>query len=120
MSAWTATAYGPYFPKDKAGNLSASSSGLEDSWSFQHSNSPHVSTAPKGFEKPLTTSEAVENCSQVGVFTQVDLAEQHLQKRRLEGVLQFGENVVHHFGYGDHISTGFQRFLKKWNHIYYN
>lgn len=56
------------------------------------------------------TSEALENLHQVGVFTQVDLAEQQLQKWQIKGLLQFGEDVVHYSGYRDQVATGFQRF----------
>lgn len=53
--------------------------------------------------------EAFVHCPQVGVFAQVDWAEQHLQKGHIKRLLQFGENVVCHSGHGDHISTGFHR-----------
>lgn len=55
-------------------------------------------------------SEALENSCQIGIFTQVNSAEQRLQNRRTEGLFQVGEDVVHYSGYGDLISTGFQGF----------
>lgn len=77
------------------------------------SNCSYASVARKVFGKPHTTSEALENLHQVGVFTQVNLAEQQLQKWQIKRLLQFGENVVHYSGYRDQVATGFQRFLKK-------
>lgn len=62
-----------------------------------------------------TIFEALENCLQFGVFTQVNSAEQHLQKWQIKRLLQFGENVVHQSRYRNLIAMGFQRFLKKWN-----
>ena len=91
------------------------STGLKANPNFEHSSFWHAFIAQKIFKKPHTTSEALENRHQVGVFTQVNSAEQRLQKRQTEGLFQVGEDVVHHSGYGDLIPTGFQGFLKKWN-----